>query len=83
MTALEFNVDDRVQALRRSEWRLAVIKSKKLKNQNTIYLVHFEGLKWFYDEWLSSHQQNTENVDSNDSEEQDEKAPVLSLSHAE
>ena len=35
--SLEFNISDRVQALRRSEWRPAVIKSKKLKNKNTIY----------------------------------------------
>ena len=55
-TLVEFNVDDRVDALRRSEWRTAIIKNKKVKNNNTIYLVHFEGLKWFYDEWLSSHQ---------------------------
>ncbi len=49
-------VGECVQAKRRSSWHTAHIKQTKHMSGHIAYLVHFVGMKWFYDEWLGEHQ---------------------------
>ena len=51
-----FCVDQRIEAKRRTVWCKATILQKKMKNEHEIYFVHFEGMKWYMNEWLSAHQ---------------------------
>lgn len=52
-------VGERVDAKkcnRGTVWFPAVIRETQVKNRNLMFLVRFDGFKWFHDQWLPAHQ---------------------------